>query len=182
MMSYRLERIGVLALLMLVAGCSEDLLGSLAGIEQADLTQPGDVSPADAAAPDPVPTAEVGIRFINATTGEAVNVQFYATNEPLENVPEDLFASEKYLVTANVGIAGTGLIEPGEGDEITFECTDDLTFGTLGGAFLDNETGEPRGRGEMRWLSQAALGLCGQTVTFGFTGNGETFRTRLTIN
>ena len=182
MMSHRLGRIGVLGLLMLVAGCSEDLLATLAGTGLAGQAQQAGVNPADATEPAPLPAAEVAIRFMNATANEAVNVQFYATNEPLVNVPEDLFAGGEYLVTANVGIAGTGLIEPGDGDEITIECTENLTFGTLGGEFIDNETGEPRGTGEMRWLSQKALGLCGQTVTFGFAGGGETFRTRLIIN
>ena len=89
---------------------------------------------------------EVLVRFRNFAESEAVNVEFYATNEPLETVPDDLF-QEDYKVTNSIGVAGTGIVQPLRADAITFPCTESLTLGTTGGSFSDNETGEARGVG-----------------------------------
>ena len=99
----------------------------------------------------------VRIRFVNLAVNEAVNVEFYATDDPLELLPDDLFVDEN-LVTANIGVAGLGIIEPSAVDSIDFPCTEGLTIGTLGGIFLDNDSGELRGVGTARWAQEGQWG------------------------
>ena len=124
---------------------------------------------------------EVLIRFRNLAPVDAVDVEFYATNEALEALPDDLFQDE-HRVTASIGIAGTGIIQPFREDAITFPCTADLTVGTAGGHFADNETGEAAGAGTARWAQELPLGLCGRVVTFEFFAQGEGFSTTLTVS
>ncbi len=137
--------------------------------------------PADDPAPAADPTtAVVTIRFRNLAVDEAVNVEFYATNDPLVSLPDDLFV-ERNLVTASVGVAGTGILEPLREDTLEFPCTEHLVVGTLGGTFLDNETGETRGAGVARWAEDTALGLCGHKILFEFVNEFGTFTTRVAI-
>ena len=137
-------------------------------------------------AEDPTPSVTerpddvVTLRFRNSTLDEAVDVEFYATNEPLANIPDDLFVPQN-LVTASLGVAGTGIVTPLREDLITFPCSLDLTIGTLGGRFLDNETGEARGQGVRRWLEERPLGLCGTVVTFEYAGDDGVFTTILQL-
>jgi hypothetical protein len=163
---------------LLLLGCTDEAILELLLDET---TSAGAGTPNENVAPEPLPEARVAVRFANTTLNEAVNVQFYASSDVLEQVPDDLFADPENLVTASLGIAGTGLIEPGEKDEITLDCDENLIFGTAGGLFLDNESGDERGNGERRWVEQRALGVCGGTVTFVFAREGESFRTRLTV-
>ena len=140
--------------------------------------------PADDATPSSPPIVamdEVFIRFRNLAPVEAVDVEFYATNEPLSAVPGDLF-QEDHRVTTSIGIAGTGIIQPFHEDAISFPCTADLTVGTAGGRFAHNETGEAAGVGAMRWAQEEPLGLCGRIVTFEFFAQGEGFGTTLTVS
>jgi hypothetical protein len=167
-------------ILLLLLGCTDEAILGLLLDEDATVGA-GTGTASDNAASEPLPEAQVAVRFANTTLNEAVNVQFYASSNILEQVPDDLFADPENLVTANLGVAGTGLIEPGEKDEITLDCDENLIFGTLGGLFLDNESGDERGNGERRWVEQRALGVCGGTVTFMFTQEGESYRTRLTV-
>ena len=136
-----------------------------------------------AASPTPMTVAadQVLIRFRNLAPIDAVDVEFYATNESLEAVPDDLF-QEEHRLTASIGIAGTGIIQPFHEDAITFPCTGDLTVGTSGGRFSHNETGEAAGAGTSRWAQEAPLGLCGRVVTFEFFARGEGFGTTLTVS
>lgn len=120
------------------------------------------------------------VRFKNFTLDEAVDVEFFATNLPLSNLPDDLFL-DIYRFTASVGIAGTGFVEPLVQDRIEFPCTNQLTLGTRGGRFVDNETGEFRGIGQPRWVTEGPLSLCGSVVTFEYHGNGLEFTTKLQI-
>lgn len=122
----------------------------------------------------------VAIRFRNLTADEAVNVEFHATNELLQDLPDDLFLAEN-LVTTSIGVAGTGIIQPWQQDVIEFPCTANLTVGTRGGSFADSESGEPRGAGTPRWAQEGPLGLCGAVVTFDFIGDGAEFTTVLSI-
>lgn len=122
----------------------------------------------------------VAIRFRNLTADEAVDVEFHATNESLQDLPDDLFVAEN-LVTTSVGVAGTGIIQPWQQDAIEFPCTANLTIGTRGGSFTDSESGEPRGVGTPRWAQEGPLGLCGAVVTFDFIGDGVEFTTVLGI-
>jgi hypothetical protein len=119
---------------------------------------------------------EVLVRFRNFAESEAVDVEFYATNNPLAVLPDDLF-QEANRVTASIGVAGTSIVQPLRVDAITFTCTEHLTMGTTGGSFLDNETGQARGIGTMRWVQEGPLGLCGHVVTFEFRPDGEGFVT-----
>jgi hypothetical protein len=120
------------------------------------------------------------IRFRNLTGGEAVDVSFHATNAAIGMLPDDLF-SDGNLVTANIGVAGTGIVQPLQEDIIDFPCTSTLTIGTQGGTFLDNNSGEVRGAGPPRWAQEGPLSLCGRFVTFVFSKNGEVFQTDLII-
>ena len=126
------------------------------------------------------PDGFVTVRFRNLTASEAVDVQFYATNERLENWPEDLF-DPAYLVTTSIGVAGTGIIRPSQVDIIELPCSDGLTIGTLGGSFVDDESGEPRGVGVPRWAQDGPLPLCNNVVTFDYTSNEGVFSTALSI-
>ncbi len=122
----------------------------------------------------------VAIRFRNLTADEAVNVEFYATNDSLEDLPDDLFVDDN-LLTTSIGVAGTGIIQPWQVDAIEFPCTANLTIGTHGGRFVDSESGEPRGIGTPRWAQEGPLGLCGAVVTLEFAGDGVEFTTVLSI-
>lgn len=122
----------------------------------------------------------VTIAFRNHATTDAVDVQFYASNAVLNDVALELFADVN-KVQSNIGVAGTGIIEPGEGDVITLPCADDLTIGTAGGRFLDNETGAVRGQGVMRWAEERPLGLCGAVVRIDFSVTGANFDTSIRV-
>ena len=158
-------------------GCSVDLDALLASLDEG--TPAAGLTPASEG--DDATADLVRIRFRNLTADEAVNVEFHVTQEPLENLPEDLFVEEN-LVTASIGIAGTGIIRPHKEDVIEFPCTPNLTIGTGGGSFVDDESGEPRGAGTPRWAQEGPLALCGSVVTFEFSGNGTDFSTALTIS
>ena len=167
---------------LLSFGCSMDLAEALLYLDAAtsseDPTSPDDLAPAGTGGEA---VAEiVTIRFRNLTVEEAVDVEFYASQNPMANLPDDLLVEEN-LVTASIGIAGTGIVQPLEEDVIEFPCEAGLTIGTRGGEFLDNETGEPRGMGEPRWAQEGPLALCGAVVTFEFAGDGVEFATALTI-
>jgi hypothetical protein len=151
------------------SGCSVDFQGLLAGGESQTDTLEGRIR-----------SDIVTVRFRNLTAREAVNVEFHATNDVLTNLPDDLFSPDR-LILASVGVAGTGIIEPLNFDVIEMRCTGTLTLGTLGGVFLDNESGELRGRGTARWLEEGPLALCGSVVTFEFLGDGNSFMTVVSV-
>ena len=150
----------MVAVAITLAGC-----GTEVAVDQTPITALESVAP-----------EEVLVQFRNYAEAEAVNVEFYATNEPLETVPEQLF-HEANRVTNSIGVAGTGIVQPLRVDAITFPCTENLTLGTTGGTFSDNETGEVRGAGTRRWVQEGPLALCGHVVTFEFRPDGERFVT-----
>lgn len=125
-------------------------------------------------------SGQLVVRFRNYLTAEAVRTQFYASTEPLGTIPDDLFVEEN-LVTANIGLAGSGLLEPLSEDSIALTCTGDITVGTLGGEVLDPESGEVLGQGEMRWVEEAPLGLCGGVVTINYIQDEDGYDARITI-
>ena len=150
---------------VLVPGCGLDLIvGGGSSAEGSGAVRPN----------------EVLVRFINRTLNEAVDVQFHATNEPLESLPDDLFVEEN-LLRRGIGLAGSGILGPRQGDQITFPCTADLTIGTAGGQFLDAETGDERGVGQPRWVQESPLGLCGFVVTIEFFTTDRDFGTRIAL-
>lgn len=156
----------------LFAGCSGDLFLELVPDPNPDPT-PG-------ASAGPIRAGKVLIRFRNFSQTDAVNVEFFVSNNALDTLPDDLFVDE-HRTSANIGVAGTGILEPLRSDETLFPCTADLVIGTTGGTFIDNDTGEVRGRGDMRWSQDAAVGLCGRSVTFRFEPVDDGFTTRMTI-
>lgn len=170
-MCIEMFRVGVLRIgfafvaAVMVTGCSVELPPS----ETPDAV--GDTAIAD---------DTVLVSFRNQTVEEAVDVQFYATNEPLDTLPDDLFVEEN-RVTRSIGLAGSGIIEPGMTDAITFRCTENLTLGTAGGEFTEAETGDQRGLGAARWAQQEPLGLCGSVVTFEFFRDDDRYGTRFRL-
>lgn len=114
---------------------------------------------------------EVRIRFVNSSDLD-VDTQFYAANDALADPGEDLF-QPKYRIQESIGVAGTGIIQAGTEDEITFPCTEDTVLGTEGGEFLDPDRGTLLATGQRRIL-RVDLGNfdCGNTVIFGFTEQG----------
>jgi hypothetical protein len=151
--------------LLFVAGCGSALTDSV---------------PREAPVAGGTAVETVRIDFWNLSRTAAVDVEFFAANEPLATLPDDLWVPA-YRVTASVGVAGTGILEPGNQDSIEFACMPGLTVGTAGGRFLDNETGEFIGSGTARWVQEQPLGLCGSTVTLVFTSNDNGLVTRLYV-
>jgi hypothetical protein len=135
-----------------------------------------------------VPTGDAGrpveqvvtIAFRNLATTDAVNVEFHTTTDPAAVLPQDLFVQANEI-TANLGVAGTGLLIPGATDVLEIPCDASLVIGTAGGVFVDNETGETTGRGVPRWLDATSAGLCGAIVGFTFAASGDTFLTSVEI-
>ena len=123
---------------------------------------------------------KVTLRFVNLAADVGVDLEFYATNEPLDAVPDDLFVEEN-LVTEGLGFLGSGTLGPEWEDSIDFPCSEDLTIGTRGGTFRDAETNEELGVGVMRWATDRQMGLCGAVATFTFRPEGDGFTTALTV-
>ena len=167
--SFMMRTAVALGLAAIFGGCG------LSGLD-GDAAGPSD-EPAPASEPPP---AVVTIRFRNLAVDEAVNVEFYATHGPVTDLPDDLFV-EQNLITENVGIAGTGILEPLREDTLSYPCSDQLVIGTLGGTFLDNETGELRGHGVARWAQDVALELCGRRVLIEYSYELGTFGTRIAV-
>lgn len=157
------------AILMFTCGCTISVMPDL-----------GPPSSGGGAGGGDGPDATVTVRFRNLTTSDAVDVEFFATNEPLDNLPDDLFLDSN-SVTASIGLAGSGLVGPGQEDEIEFPCTEDLVLGTLGGTFLDDESGETQGTGDQRWSEEGPQFSCGTTIVFEYSTVGDTFVTQLKL-
>jgi len=113
---------------------------------------------------------EIRIRLVNDSDVD-VDTQFYAANTALENPAEELFAPA-YRVQAGIGVAGTGIVQADTDDEIVLPCGADTIIGTAGGQFLDPDTGTPLGQGQTRLLTVGSNFDCGNTLIFGYTGNG----------
>lgn len=152
------------ALVVLMAGCSVDLTAG----RPTDVTLPSNLEDF------------VVLYFRNLGETEAVDVQFHATTDPLAVLPTDLFLPA-HLVASGIGVAGTGILEPLSQDTINYPCSSDLTIGTAGGLFLDNNTGEVKGTGLARWLQDAPLSLCGRLVIFDFSGRSGDYTTSVSV-
>ncbi len=129
---------------------------------------------------DPVASDEVLVRFVNRTGDDAVDVEFYATTEPLAKLPDDLFV-EQNRVMREIGLAGRGVLAPKQADQVVLDCSADLTIGTSGGLFADADTGDENGEGDPRWAQDRPLGLCGTTVTFEFLLESDRYVTRISL-
>ena len=168
-----------LALAALSGGCTDDWLAafSLTDDIMDDSPTVNDNGSTGLAPAENVIT----IRFQNLTSSEAVNVQLHASQDSLTTVPDDLFVDEHKL-TSGVGFAGTGLIPPRSGDLVELPCTDDLIVGTLGGEFVDSDTGELLGVGQPRWAQAGPLGMCGSILTFEFAGSDGSYTTSVRLS
>ncbi len=121
------------------------------------------------------------IVFRNLSLSDAVQVNFHASEGPFGVLPDELFI-EANLITRDIGVAGTGIIQPQGFDFLRdFPCSGDLVLGTSGGHFLDNESGDQTGIGPVRWAQASALGFCGGAVTFTFNSSGGQFTTEFSI-
>lgn len=130
---------------------------------------------------EPTAPDTVLVVFRNLSLTDAVQVNFYASSDPVTNLPDDLFVPAN-LNTTGVGVAGTGIVQPAQFDFVRdFPCTDDLVIGTSGGQFVDNDSGEVRGTSPPRWLEAAAAGFCGGAVTFTFSNSDGEFETTVAI-
>lgn len=125
-----------------------------------------------------VDTNLVSIRFLNQSS-QALDVQFYATATDLIN-PADvnsvLFTSANHIV-ANIGFAGSGLIPAGDSDEITLACAGAHTLGTLGGRFVNENSGEQVGTGQQRAFSINLQYNCGDTLSIIYSGSADGYTT-----
>ena len=159
----------VCVLLLVLSGCSTDFFT---------------IDPVNNDSPDanssPLGSDEVLVRFRNFADTEAVNVEFYSATGPLATLPDDLFVEEN-LVTVDIGVAGTGILEPFDTDSLLLPCGSELIIGTTGGTFSDNGSGEVRGTGDARWIQASAVGFCGREVVFDYIGVADGFLTQLTV-
>jgi len=122
----------------------------------------------------------VRLRFRNLSTDNAVDVKFFVSPQALANLPDDLLVDANRL-TENIGLAGSGLLAPGEVDAITLACGESLIVGTRGGDFRDAESGASAGQGPVRFAVQGAQFACGDTVVYSFDDSGGTFRVTQSI-
>lgn len=149
---------------------------------------PVPIDSADGNADDPDPSSDlpiespvVTVHFRNLTSNTAVDVEFFLTKEPVGTLPDDLL-QEPFRRRAEIGVAGTGIIEPRTEDIVTIECGPHLILATAGGRFLDNDSGEQVGTGPARWVQESALGICGHSVAFDFLQTADAvFETRIRL-
>lgn len=122
----------------------------------------------------------VTIRMINASPAQAVDVQLYVAGPGVTNADTELFIpANKQL--AGIGFAGSGILQPGQVDEIQVDCSVAGTIGTLGGAFLDVDTGAQIGAGTRYAFWQGGQFQCGATITFTYAPSGSGFRTDVSV-
>lgn len=130
---------------------------------------------------EPVPPpSTIHMQFANASDTYAADVQFYASATPVTNPATELFVPEKRIV-GNLGFAGTGFIPAGQVDTTEANCSWAVVVGTLGGRFLDQETGQEVAHGEQRLFRLGEGYSCGDTITFRFRPDGQTVSIQLLI-
>jgi hypothetical protein len=126
-----------------------------------------------------VASDRVRVRFVNRTTW-ALDVQFYAAPETGD--PATALFIEANRITTDIGFAGSGLLPVLDTDEILLDCANAQMIGTLGGEFLDPETGEASGTGQQRSLTIDQQFTCQETITFIYKMDGETFQTSILVD
>jgi hypothetical protein len=126
--------------------------------------------------------------FRNLADDEAVDVEFYFAEGPLENVPEDLFLDENRVRDGRViqehdgiGLINSAILAPHEVDGFELSCDRELSLGTSGGMFLDAETGEELGTGARRWAQQGEQFDCGAIIEFTYDSDRDGFTTTLAL-
>lgn len=153
---------------------------SIPGLGDPSGTPGRDADDPDPFVPPASPLPNVLVRFANASSSSAVQVEFYTAEIDAQEIASNLFQGENRR-TANVGVGGTGWIPPLSIDSIELPCSSDTAIGTLGGEFAENDSGTAMGRGAPRWLSQQSTGFCGQVVTFYYLDEGGSPATRVTV-
>jgi hypothetical protein len=81
----------------------------------------------------------------------------------------------------SIGFAGSGLVPAGQTDEVILPCDQALSVGTLGGRFVNQDTGAQVGAGSRYVLVQGSQFQCGSTITFTYVPSGTGFRTDVSI-
>jgi len=132
-----------------------------------------DDGPDDGDTPQPAPDQGIVLRLANLTDA-AVDTELFMTTNATSNAMAELFVEENRLIDG-VGIAATGLLAPLSSDEIALPCTEELTIGTSGGRFLDQETGEVLGTGTVRILQRGLVLDCGDEISLLYHRDGETY-------
>lgn len=127
-----------------------------------------------------VPSRVVEVRLRNLTTDIAVDVELHISSDPLANLPGDLFAEENFF-GIGIGLGGNGRIGPGEEEIFDIDCDEGMGIGTLGGSFLNAETGELVGTGNQKWLQEGAQFNCGAVILFEYRGEVDDFSTLLSL-
>jgi hypothetical protein len=118
---------------------------------------------------------QVVIRFLNSSDVD-VDTEFYATNQPLDDPPTELFAAE-YRVQVGIGAFGSGVVLSGQADEIVFPCTDTTVLGTAGGKYRDPDLGTLLGSGQARIIKVSLNFDCGNTIIFTYRSEDGEYST-----
>jgi len=146
--------------------------GGTASLGQADDVG-GDSADASAAPVGPTGLDDtVAVVLVNSSDF-ALDVRFHLSTDAEVASQEALFVTENGY-RDRIGFLSLGILAPRESVARLFECTGALIFGTAGGEFLDDETGESVSQGSIRRF--AALGPqfgCGSLVTFEFIVDDE---------
>ena len=127
-----------------------------------------------------VPSRVVEVRLRNLTADIAVDVELHVSSEPVANLPDDLFAEENFF-GVGIGLGANGRIGPGQQEVFDVDCDEGMAIGTLGGSFLNAETGELLGSGNQKWLQEGAQFNCGAVILFEYRGEVDDFSTLLSL-
>ncbi len=129
--------------------------------------------------PAAVPASTVRVRFVNSHPTLGVDVQFYATGNPVSDPATELFVGG--FQRTNVGLFSRGVIPRLDHDELELPCAEARVIGTLGGLFLDSDTGAVAGTGTQRVLAQDVIFTCGDVIILEYLDDGGGLTTRVTV-
>jgi hypothetical protein len=153
----RLLGLGVLAA-MLMGGCTITVV-------------PG----GDGNTPPPTPTT-ITIRIYNNTT-KPLDPQIYTGGDPNAGAAGLFVAANRRV---GFGVGSLGIMEPRTSAAFTVECGQLRLCGTGGGAFGDDLLA-PDGTGRQVMLEENVSVLCGDTLTFTFSAEGNKLITTYSV-
>jgi hypothetical protein len=119
------------------------------------------------------------VRMVNGSP-VAVAVQLFTSTGTVVNPDTELFLPTNQQL-AGIGFAGSGILQPGQTDDVQFDCAAVVSFGTPGGAFLNVDTGAQIGTGTRYVLIRGSQFQCGSTITFTYLPSGSGFRTDVSV-
>lgn len=128
--------------------------------------------------PGGVASDSIRVRFVNQTSW-ALGVQFHVS--AVQGQPDSVLFISANQITQGIGFAGQGFIPPGDVDEVLLGVAQARMIGTLGGDFVDPDTGESAGTGQRRVLILDQQYFGGETITFVFAEVFGRYETRLRI-